>query len=303
MTNLNKTLLYVGYGSLLSGYGLLAARRRGRSRLVAIDAEPAIVLNARRGLAKPSSHGNYLAMDIEPLDPASPITARPGQGEADSRGFGALLLTFDRSAAPLISRREEYDPNAFVRLLEHADRAGLPLGEFLLNFARDADFNLLKYREALRGLLGYTSEGYIFHPLPLEDGRVAIVAIGSGYEGSGDPKVISKRREYGIDRLHDFGSALEITSLDLDRQGQIGYFAECLLGGMHGLAMDDLMNGFEPEAPWGADLARRVAEVMEVEATHFLNATSLAPDRYRARFAVRGPDPSLKSLLRLARLG
>ena len=170
VTNLNKTLLYVGYGSLLSGYGLLAARRGGRSRLVAVDAEPAIVLNARRGLAKPSSHGNYLAMDIEPLDPGRPITARTGLCEADDRGFGALLLTFDRSAAPLISRREEYDPDAFVRLLEHADRAGLPFGEFLLNFARDADFNLLRYREALRGLLGYTSEGYIFHPLPLEDG-------------------------------------------------------------------------------------------------------------------------------------
>jgi hypothetical protein len=302
VTNPNKTLLYVGYGSLLSGYGLLAARRGGRSRLVAVDAEPATVLNARRGLAKPSSHGNYLAMDIEPLDPALPITARTGSGEADGGGFGALLLTFDRSAAQLISRREEYDPSAFVRLLEHADRAGLPLGEFLLNFARGAGFNLLKYREALRDLLGYTSEGYIFHPVPLEDGRVAIVAIGSGYEGSGDPKVISKRREYGIDRLHDFGSALAITSLELDRPGQIGYFAECLLGGTHGLAMGDLMSGFEPEAPWATDLARRVAEVMAVEATHFLDATSLPAESYRARFAVRGPDPSLNALLRLARV-
>ena len=302
MTNLNKTLLYVGYGSLLSGYGLLAARRGGRSRLVALDAEPAVVLNARRGLAKPSSHGNYLAMDIEPLDPALPITARSVLGEADGQGFGALLLTFDRSAAPLISRREEYDPGAFVRLLEHADRAGLPLGEFLLNFARDADFNLLQYRQALRGLLRYTSEGYIFHPLPLADGRVAIVAIGSGYEGSGDPEVISKRREYGIDRLHNFGSALEITSLDLDRPGQIGYFAECLLGGVHGLAMGDLMSGFEPEAPWAGELARRMAEVMAVEATHFLDATSLAAESYRARFAVRGCDPSLDGLLRLARV-
>ena len=302
MTNPNKTLLYVGYGSLLSGYGLLAARRGGRSRLVAIDAEPATVLNARRGLAKPSSHGNYLAMDIEPLEPALPITARTGPSEVDGRGFGALLLTFDRSAAPLISRREEYAPDVFVRLLERADRAGLPLGEFLLNFAREAGFNLLKYRKALRGLLGYTSEGYIFHPLPLEDGRVAIVAIGSGYEGSGDPEVISKRREYGIDRLHNFGSALEITSLELDRPGQIGYFAECLLGGMHGLAMGDLMSGFEPEAPWAADLARRVADVMAVEATHFLDATSLAAESYRARFAVHGPDPSLNALLRLARV-
>src|SRR5262249_8672669 len=102
--------------------------------------------------------------------------------------------------------------------------------------------------------------------------------------------------------LHNFGSALEITSLDLDRPGQIGYFAECLLGGMHGLVMGDLMSGFEPEAPWAADLARRVAQVMVVEGTHFLNATSLAADRYRARFALRGPDSSLNALLRLARI-
>jgi hypothetical protein len=71
---------------------------------------------------------------------------------------------------------------------------------------------------------------------------------------------------------------------------------------MHGLAMGDLMSGFEPEAPWAADLARRVTEVMLVEGPHFLNATSLAEDRYRSRFAVRGPHPSLEPLLRLARL-
>jgi len=298
----NQNLLVIGYGSLLSGYGLLAVRRGGGSKLVAIDAEPAVVLNARRGLAKPSSHGNYLAMDIEPIDAAAPITARVGHSELADRGFGAVLLTFDRSQAPLISRREEYDPTAFMKLLAHADHAALPLGIFLLNIARDAHFNLLEYRRALRDLLGYTSPGYVFHPLPLEDGRVAIVAIGSGYEGSGDPAVTSARRKYGIDRLHAFGSALEITSLNLDRHGQIGYFAECLLGAMHGLAMEDLMTGFEPDAPWAADLASRVAEVMRHEANHFLDATSMAPESYRVRFGARGPHPSLDALLRLARL-
>jgi hypothetical protein len=298
--NPNQTLLVIGYGSLLSGYGLLAVRRGGGSKLVAIDAEPATVLNARRGLAKPSSHGRYLAMDIEPLDAARPITARAGSAHENADSFGAILLTFDRAAAPLISRREEYDPAAFVRLLEHADRAGLPLGEFLLNFARDVDFNLLKYRETLRKLVGYTSPGYIFHPLPLEDGRVAIVAIGSGYEGSGAPDVVSKRRECGMDRLHGLGLALEITSLDLDRPGQIGYFAECLLGGMHGLGMGDLMSGFEPEASWAAELARRMGDVMRHEEGHFLNATSLTRERYRERFGARGHHPSLDELLNLA---
>lgn len=300
MANPNQTLLVIGYGSLLSGYGLLAVRRGGGSKLIAVDAEPAIVLNARRGLAKPSSHGNYLAMDVEPIDPASPITARTGLAESDGRGFGAVLLTFDRSQAPLIARREEYDPAALLKLLDHADRAALPLGTFLLKLARETRFNLLAYRRALRDLLGYTSPGYVFHPLPLEDGRAAIVAIGSGYEGSGDPAVSSARRRYGIDRLHGFASAMEVTSLALDRPGQIGYFAECLLGAMHGLAMEDLMAGFDPQAPWAADLARRVADVMRDEEDHFLDATSIARETYRVRFGARRPHPSLAALLRLA---
>ncbi|MGO9604076.1 MAG: hypothetical protein ACLQAT_11870 [Candidatus Binataceae bacterium] len=303
MANPNQNLLVIGYGSLLSGYGLLAARRAGKSKLVATDAEPAILLNARRGLAKPSSHGNYLAMDIEPRDSAAPITARVVLSQDNADGLGALLLTFDRSAAPLIARREEYSPDAFVRLVELSDRAELPLGEFLMKFAREANFELLGYRRALRDLLGYTSPGYVFHPVPLEDGRTAIIAIGSGYEGSGDPAVVSVRRQYGIDRLHNFASALQIESLPLDRPGQVGYFAECLLGGMHGLAMGDLMDEFDPDAAWAVELAARVAQVAAHEEDHFMNATSLAPDRYRERFAARGRHPSLEPLLRLARVG
>jgi len=67
--------------------------------------------------------------------------------------------------------------------------------------------------------------------------------------------------------------------------------------------MEDLMSGLEPEAPWTSALARKVADVMSVEATHFLDATSLAADSYRQRFAVRGRDPSLEALLALARAG
>ena len=240
-------------------------------------------------------------MDIEPRDPLLPISARTGLNGANGHGLGALLLTFDRSVAPLIARREEYDPDAFVRLVETADRAATPLGDFLLDIAREADFNLLAYRQTLRKLLDYTSPGYVFHPVPLEDGRTAIIAIGSGYEGSGDPAVVSVRRQYGIDRLHNFASALEITSLQLDRPGQIGYFAECLLGAMHGLPMSDLMDGFESTAPWATELAQRVADVMVNEADHFLNATSLAADHYHARFGVHGLHPSLEPLLRLGR--
>jgi hypothetical protein len=297
----NATLLLIGYGSLLSGYGLLAERRGGRSRLVARGAEPVVLRNARRGLAKPSSHGSYLAMDIEPRDRTAPITARPGI--ADGAGIGALLLEFDRSAAPLIARREEYSPEHFVRLVEMADRAGAPLGEFLLEVARETGFNLLDYRRALCAMLGYTSAGYIFHPVEVADGRVAIIAIGSGFEGSGDDAVISRRRECGMASLHSLPSALAISALPIDRAGQIGYFAECLLGAMHGLGVGDLLGDFDPESGWARELAHAVARAGERETERFIEATSLDRAGYRTLFSGARPDPALDALLTLARLG
>ncbi|HVA79821.1 MAG TPA: hypothetical protein VNF29_02740 [Candidatus Binataceae bacterium] len=295
----NARLIVLGYGSLLSGYGLLAERRGGLSRLIAIEAEPVMVANARRGLAKPSSHGSYLAMDIEPIDRAQPIRARAQIGRVGdpANEFGALLLTFERGAAPALARREEYDPAAFERLLARADGAGAVLGEYLMRIAADTRFDLLEYRRVLRDLVRYTSPGYVFHPAPISDGRVAIVAIGSGFEGSGDAAVVSRRREFGIDRLHSLGSALGITSLTIDRPGQVGYYAECLMGGLHGLAVGDLMAGFDAAADWARELAGCIRIASAHESENFMAATSLDARRYRERFGAAGIDRSLEPLL------
>jgi hypothetical protein len=276
----NDTLLVIGYGSLLSGYGMLAERRGGKSRLVARDAFPVRLLNGRRGLAKPSSHGHYLAMDLEPIEPTAPISAHAAAGS--NLGIGALGLVFDREWAPLISRREEYDEHKFVELIGLADRAGKPLGEFLHEIAHRTAWNLLDYRRALFDLLGYTSEGYIFHPIPLSDGRVAVAAIGSGFEGSGDSAVRSKRSEYGMDRLLTLSEALRVESFDLDRDGQIGYFVECLLGGFHGLEVADLTRDLDPELH--QKLIPRFHRVVDGERERFLIATSLDEPRYRGAF-------------------
>src|SRR5207302_7528361 len=99
---------------------MLARRRGGGSKLVARDAFPVRLHNARRGLAKPSSHGSYLAMDLEPADPNQPISAEVG-GEGEE-GMGALGLVFDRQWAERLARREEYDPAKFLELLNFADR-------------------------------------------------------------------------------------------------------------------------------------------------------------------------------------
>ncbi len=283
----NDTLLVIGYGSLLSGYGLLAERRGGSSKLLARDAFAVRLHNARRGFAKPSTHGHYLAMDLEPVRRGEPIVAHAGVDGTDKNGaggIGAVGLVFDREWAALIARREEYDSAKFLELLALADGAGAGLGEFLLEIARRTDFDLLAYRVELRKLLGYTSPGYIFHPVPLRDGRVAIAAIGSGYEGSGDPAVRSRRNELGMDRLLSMREAMEVRSFELDRAGQAGYFAECVLGGMHGLAVDDLMSEFDLETDWGGELIRRFMLAAPGELERFMRASSLDDARYRAQF-------------------
>lgn len=291
----NREILVVGYGSLLSGYGLLAQRRGGASRLIARDVERVSIRNARRGLAKPSSHGSYLAMDIEPVDRRASITASTG---LDGVGIGGLLLTFDRESAPLIARREEYDAGAFERLIGLADRAGVPLGDYLMELAIETNFDLLAYRIALRTMLGYTSPGYIFHPIQIDDGRMAIIAIGSGFEGSGDPRIVSRRRQFGMDRLLTLDDALRLEIPDFDRAGQIGYYAECLLGGLHGVAVGDLASRLDPEAPWMRELNDHFARVATGERARFIEATSLDDARYEARFASR--HENLAAFLKLA---
>jgi hypothetical protein len=281
---LNRTLLMIGYGSLLSGYGMLAERRGGGSRLIARDGFPLKLANARRGLAKPSSHGRYLAMDLEPIKENLPMVAHRVDG-AGVDGIGVLGLEFDREWAPMIARREEYDPGKFLELIELADSAGKPLGEFLLQIAERTRFNLLAYRTALRELIGYTSHGYIFHPIPFADGRVGIAAIGSGFDGSGDPAIQSKRREYAMDRLLPLAQALEVKILELDREGQIGYFVECLVGAIHGLGIADLGDGLVDESELAKGLALKIAATLPRERALFMQATSLDEHRYRRAFA------------------
>jgi hypothetical protein len=294
----NREILVVGYGSLLSGYGLLAERGGGAGRLLARDAVPVSILNARRGLAKWSRHGCYLAMDIEPVDRTTPISASIG---LDGAGIGGLLLSFDRTDARKIAQREDYKADAFERLIWLADKAGKPLGEFLMAIANDTHFDLLAYRIALRTMLNYTSPGYIFHPVAIDDGRIAIIAIGSGFEGSGDPEIVSRRRQYKMDRLLSLDESMRAEIPGFDRAGQIGYYAECVLGGLHGLNVGDLAPQLDETAGWTRELAAHLAPLAAGERERFIAATSLDAARYGERFSSR-PTPSLDALLELARV-
>ncbi|MBF6568619.1 MAG: hypothetical protein IVW54_07070 [Candidatus Binataceae bacterium] len=302
---INRRLTMIGYGSLLSGYGLLAARRGERavnSRLIACRAFPVMIENVRRGLAKPSSHGDYLAMDLEPIDRTRPIRGYIGHARNPDGRIGALGLEFDISSARMIARREEYDPDRFIDLIRLAESEGSLLGDFLYRIAEQCSFDLLAYRTALRIRLGYTSPGYIFHPLPLENGNVAIVAIGSGYEGSGDLAVRSRRNETGMDRLLTLAEALELSTLAIDREGQLGYFVECALGGYHGTEIGDLLGEGGSESEWRRRLGEIIRAVAGQELANFLHATSIDEPYYRRNFTAQ-PHRSLDRLLTAANIG
>jgi hypothetical protein len=84
-----------------------------------------------------------------------------------------------------------------------------------------------------------------------------------------------------------------------DRAGQIGYYAECVLGGLHGVDVGDLAPQFDEDAGWARELAARLGPLAAGERERFIAATSLDAARYGQRFSSRR-TPSLTALLELA---
>ena len=215
-------------------------------------------------------------------------------------GIGGLLLTFARDCAPLIARREEYDPDAFERLIGIAERAGKPLGEYLIEIARATNFDLLEYRIKLRAMLDYTSPGYIFHPIEIDDGRIADNCDRFGL----------RRQRRSEDRfapagIRDGAAAVarrviaRLNFARFDRAGQIGYYAECILGGLHGLDVGDLAAGLDADAGCARELADHLGPIARGERERFFEATSLDAVRYGERFSNRRP-PSIATFLKMA---
>ncbi|HEY6394732.1 MAG TPA: hypothetical protein VIX12_04885, partial [Candidatus Binataceae bacterium] len=106
-----------------------------------------------------------------------------------------------------------------------------------------------------------------------------------------------------MDRLLSLSEALEHERLSLDRQGQIGYFAECLLGGLHGIGVHDLLADFTPASSTARALAEFFSTGAQGEAQRFMRATSLKEPDYSENFGADPPDASLHPLLKLAGLG
>jgi hypothetical protein len=158
-------------------------------------------------------------------------------------------MVLDRVTVCEFARREEFPESALDHLLSIAEQTHRTLGEVLRDVAIAS--GPLGYRHSLENLVDAALQGYILVPIQLADRRVAIAAAGNP-----DAALMTIRE------------AVEDAE---DQVAAIRYVAECLLGGCHGIAVDDLLNGYHKALPWASSLRRMYAQML---ASPFEGATA-----------------------------
>jgi hypothetical protein len=262
----------IGYGSLMSGWGLSASGpfHVKQAFIVALA-------GCRRGFAKLSRYGDHFAMDLElrklPLHGHVPATAPNGEVEA-------LALTLPLEEACRLARREGYEPAAMQQLARMAQARGLTIANFLWELSAEAGYEVVRYRRQLFALTGFTSAHYIPHPVRLGDAEDALIFLAPGFEGTGADGVVSVRQQTGIQTIMRTGE----TWRRKPTADQLTYFIVCLLGGVHGICIRDLLPPADEEPQLCAELGVRITGALAQEVEHFLAATGFSPARYRQAF-------------------
>ncbi len=266
----------IGYGSLMSGFGLEPfghLRVRGAGRIA--------LLNARRGFGKFSQHGDRFALVLEPDFTHQPIGARMLAPDAPpSEGPEGLALLVQPSDLARLSDREGYSSGALQRLREEARLAHQDLGEFLWSLFAEAELNLGAFRQRLFKLVGYTSPHYVPHPVRLDDERVAITFLAPGREGTGSERVVSVRVRTGHTTLMSLPEAWRRKP----NRTQLAYFLACLLGGVHGIGVHDLLDPLADERGLSQRIRSALADELRPEVARFLQTTGLDSTTYGQAF-------------------
>ena len=268
--------MVIGYGSLMSGLGLSSLGRlqvRAAGRLA--------LLNARRGFGKFSQHGDRFAMVLEVEHPERPIEGRvlPADAPAATALEGIGLFVQPNDLARL-GDREGYSGGAVHRLRDEASRKRQGLAAFLWSMLAEAGHDTATFRQRLFKLVGYTSPHYLPHPVPLGDNSFAVTFLAPGREGSGSDRVVPMRVRTGNESLMTASEAWRRKS----NRTQMDYFVTCLLGGVHGISIADILASL-PEDPALCDRVRSgiVAEQRQ-ELPRFLDMTGLDHAAYWRTF-------------------
>ena len=279
---LRMNVTIIGHGSLMSGRGLSFS-----GVLQVRQAEIVALANCRRGFAKLSRYGDRFATDLAP-------TRFPLMGRRVTRGSSitseveGLALTVPLADACRLAKREGYNPEAFQRLAECADARGSELAAFLWRIHEEAAHDVVGYRRQLFSLTSYTSPHYIPHPVSLGNAAYALIFLAPGFEGTGADDVVAIRQQTNIPTIMNLAEAWRRKPND----DQIAYFLSCLLGGVHGVNVRDLLFTDQEESMLSEKIKDRLGEVLDREQELFLTATSLTLPDYQRTFGEK--DAALK---------
>lgn len=269
-------MLVIGYGSLMSGLGL-----ESFGQLRVCGAARVALLNTRRGFGKFSQHGDRFAMVLEADYADQPITARAlGPDAPPSQTPEGLLMLVQPSDLARLSDREGYSSGALQRLREEARLKRQDLGEYLWSLFVDAELNLVAFRQRLFKQVGYTSPHYVPHPVRVDDTSVAITFLAPGREGSGSERIVPIRVRTGTTSLLTIPEAWQRKP----NRTQLDYFVSCLLAGVHGINVQDLLEPLAPEHGLSQQVRGALGSELRHEVARFLATTGLDTNSYWQAF-------------------
>ena len=264
----------IGHGSLMSGLGLSSSGTFKVKHACVVS-----LAGCRRGFAKLSRYGDRFATDLEitklPLEGRIMPPTTPPDGEVE-----ALALTVSLDDLYRLAKREGYSPTAVQCLAELAQERGIPLADFLWQLHAEGEHDVVAYRRQLFALTGVTSPHYIPHPVCLVNVGYALIFLAPGFEGTGADDVISVRQETGIHALMSTREAWQRKP----NEDQLAYFLSCLLGGVHGIGIHDLLATVSEEPALATELISRLRQILEKEPERFLVTIGLTREDYQRSF-------------------
>lgn len=264
----------IGHGSLMSGQGL------SFSGTLQVKAASIVALaGCARGFAKLSRYGDRFATDVEsshwPLTGRSVAPRTTPNGEVE-----ALALTVSLEDFSGLVKREGYSPIAMHQLAILAQAQGKSLADFLCSIHEEAGHDRVVYRRRLWDLTGFTSPHYIPHPVRLGEESCALIFLAPGGEGTGADAVISVRQATGIQAVMNTRDTWRRKPND----EQLTYFLSCLLGGVHGINVRDILSSVREERTLAERLREQLRQRLAGEQEQFLAITTLSREQYHRAF-------------------
>ena len=273
---LSSDVLVIGYGSLMSGLGLESfgqLRVRGAARVA--------LQNTRRGFGKLSQHGDRFAMVLEADYLHQPITGTLLAADAPpTHSPEGVLLLLQPSDLARLCDREGYSSGALQRLREEARLKRQALGDYLWSLYVDTELNLALFRQRLFKLVGYTSPHYVPHPVRVDTDHIAITFLAPGREGSGSERVVPVRVRTGNTGMLTMVEAWQRKP----NRTQLDYFLACLLGGVHGVNVLDLLEPLAGDRGLGQRVREALGKELRHEVARFLATTGMDTTGYWEAF-------------------